>query len=345
MPHLLFVLLLVLSAPTEAQTATDPLFESHDTLKITLRGPFAQIMEERSDEEQLDGELEYLAEDGSPVVIPVRFRARGNFRRKAEVCEFPPLRLNFRKEDVRDTLFHKQDKLKLVTHCMARETRYRQGTIREYLVYRVFNTLTDKSYNARLLDITYEDTGAKRRPLQEFGIFIEHADRLSKRIGMDKVEGEGKVRLRKLDNDHLRLNGVFQYFIGNTDFSPISSADESDCCHNHHLFGAGQETYVSIPYDFDLSGFANHEYAKPNARFGIRSVTQRLYRGRCIHNPTLEEALAVFRDKREALESMVENQPELTKAARRTTTRFIRDFYKTIDDPKRVESKMVKSCI
>ena len=43
-------------------------------------------------------------------------------------------------------------------------------------------------------------------------------------------------------------------------------------------------------------------------RFGIPTVKVRLYRGRCVNNPLLPATLQRFRDKREEIEAMIENQ-------------------------------------
>lgn len=339
------LLLLAPLGPAMADDTADPLFRSDEMLEITLQGPFSRIMAERSIEDEADGRIIYTEADGRRMQFDIGLRTRGNYRRRDTVCEFAPLRLNFRKGEVKDSLFHKQDKLKLVTHCVPNDLSYRRGVLREYLAYRIFNLMTDKSYRVRLAHITYEDTEPGHEPVTEYGILIEHHDRLAKRIGMQRVEGEARVRLAKLDQAHLQLGSVFQYLIGNTDFSPISSEEETDCCHNYKLFGAGEDTYVAIPYDFDLSGFVNNQYATPNPRFGIRDVKQRLYRGRCMNNAMLEETLARYREKKDEILALVYDEPRLSKGARFTQRNYLREFFKTIDKPERVQSRMLDKCV
>ncbi len=340
-----FIVLLLCRPAAAAATEPDPLFQSDEMLDITLRGPFKRIMEARSIEEEESGQLIYTAEAGETITLDIKLRSRGNYRRQDAICDFSPLRLNLQKSAVEDTLFHKQDKLKLVTHCVPRETRYAQGVIREFLVYRMLNVLTDQSFRVRLLRITYEETEARLRPETEYGFLIEHKDRLGKRLDLEPVEGIGKIKTRQVEQTHLAIGSVFHYMIGNTDFSPVSSSEEQDCCHNHTLFQATDGQYVSIPYDFDMTGFVNAEYARPNPRFGLRTVKARLYRGRCWHNELLPDTLQHYRDEREALYALIEQQPQLQKTIRNSVVRYMNEFYKTIDDPKKVQSRLVKRCL
>ncbi len=340
-----YVSVLLCLAATAVAAEPDPLFRSDEILEIKLTAPFRSIMQTRSVEDETPGQLEYVSDAGDVVTLDVQLRSRGNFRRNPKVCQFTPLRLNFDKKGVKDTLFHKQDKLKLVTHCKPREKRYQQGVIREYLAYRIFNQITDMSFRVRLLRVTYVDPTSSRRPVVEYGFFIEHKDRLGKRVNLKPTEGIGRVKTSELDLDHMALGSVFQYLIGNTDFSPISSDEETSCCHNFTLFDSADGRYVSIPYDFDMSGFVYAEYAKPNPRFSLRTVKVRLYRGRCRHNPQMDATLARFREQRAAIFSLLEEQAELEKATRKELDRYVSEFYKTIDDPKRLQNRMINQCL
>ncbi|NIP93601.1 MAG: hypothetical protein GWN18_19895, partial [Thermoplasmata archaeon] len=72
----------------------------------------------------------------------------------SNTCEFPPLRLNFKKGQLDETLFDGQDKVKLVTHCRNGD-RYEQNVVKEYLVYRLYNVLTPLGFQVRMAHITY----------------------------------------------------------------------------------------------------------------------------------------------------------------------------------------------
>ena len=166
----------------------NPLFADHSLLEITITAPISTLMRERSSEEYVMGQLSYRDEESDAVVLDVGIRARGRFRRDKDVCSFAPLRLNFKKETTRKTLFTRTNKIKLVTHCRDKSARYSQGVLKEYLAYRILNTMTDKSFRVRLLRITYVDTEATKGNRVEFGFLIEPDGDLAKRLGMKVLD-------------------------------------------------------------------------------------------------------------------------------------------------------------
>ena len=63
---------------------------------------------------------------------------------------------------------------------------------------------------------------------------------------------------------------VFQFFLGNTDFSPVQVETKDKCCHNNALFGTpGELPYLAVPYDFDMSGFVYAPHSNPNPKLRI----------------------------------------------------------------------------
>ncbi|MDH3336866.1 MAG: hypothetical protein OER22_00480 [Gammaproteobacteria bacterium] len=321
----------------------DPLFDHDDTLNVELEGPFGWLTRERPDEEEVPGKFRFNADDGSTVELDVVIRTRGKNRRDKETCRFPPLRLNFKRSQTDDTLFDKQDKLKLVTHCRSNSERYDQAVVSEYLAYRILNTLTDRSFRARLLRIRYIYTD-NDGIVETFGILIEHKDRLGKRINGKPLAVE-RVKVSDLRPADLNLTSVFQYFLGNTDFSPVATAPDEDCCHNQALFASEDGLYYTVPYDFDRTGWVNSPYATPNPRFNIRSVRVRLYRGRCVNNKHLNATLQLFRDRRSDIEGLLNAQRELSPGTRRYLLNFSRGFYDIIDNAKKFDKAIVNSCI
>ena len=321
----------------------DPLFQSNDVLEVKIVAPLSTLVTDRPFEEELPATFEYENEAGESVVFDIQVKTRGRYRRQKHICPFPPLRLNFRASQVADTLFHKQDKVKLVTHCRI-SAKYTQSILREFLSYRILNLISDSSFRVRLLKITYEDSENKRRADERFGFIIEHRDRLAERMKMDVVDTT-RTTTNALDPDYASLVSVFQYMIGNTDFSPVSGAKEDHCCHNHVLFGNEGEPYRSVPYDFDQSGMVDAPHAGPNPRFRLRSVQDRLYRGRCVHNPLLEETLELYRVRRPEIEALIREDPELSKSGRNAMLNFLRSFYRTLNSEGRINREFVKACI
>jgi hypothetical protein len=338
-------LLLVASAAPALETGdADPLFQGDEVIEISVTAPMETLLGERPNDLYLRGTLSFEEEDGSVTDFDIGIRTRGNFRRQLSVCPFPPLRINFKKSETKGTLFHKQDKLKLVAHCRDNSDRYEQNILKEYIAYRILNTLTDISYRVRLARITYIDSEQEYENRTRFAFFIEHKKRLSKRLDLPLIS-TGRIEASDLEGEYSDLTSLFQYLIGNTDFSPIAGPEGEDCCHNSTLFGNEGGPIYSIPYDFDMSGLVNAPYAEPNPRFRIKSVTQRLYRGRCAYMSHLPASLQLVQDNRAAIYALIEEQPDVQPWTRKSMSRFIDGFYAVIDNPKSLNREIQAKCI
>jgi len=330
---------------SQAQTSKelDPLFQSTDILEVRITAPFKTILAERSNEEDVPGKFQYANQAGELEEVDIGIRTRGISRRQRDVCSFPPLRLDFKSSQVKKSLLHKQDKLKLVTHCKDKSRRYTETPLREYLAYRMLNELTDVSFRVRLMRITYVDTDGRDPDRNRYGFVIEHKDRLARRLGIEPIQLKS-ARVNVLRPDYTNLISMFHYMIGNTDFSPIAGP-EDECCHNHVLLGAKGELFYSVPYDFDQAGLVDAAHGQTNRRFKLRSAKQRLYRGRCANNEQLTSTIALFSGKREAIFKLISEQEGLEDETRGELTEFVEKFYDTINSPKQIERKFVKKCI
>jgi len=317
----------------------DPFFADDAVIDATLTAPMETLTRERPDEEEVPGR--FLI-DGKEYTIQVR--TRGKFRRQKEICKFPPIRLNFKKSETKRTQLHGIDKVKLVTHCRDNSPRYEQTVLREYVAYRILNILTDASFRARLLRLTYVDSEGRQRNRTSYAIILEHRDRLAKRLDRPHVETPSTT-VEKLDPRYLNLASIYQYMIGNTDFSPIAAAPDENCCHNFVLFGGSDQLYLAIPYDFDQAGLINAPHAGPNPRFGLRDVRQRLYRGRCENNAQLPDTIAFVVAKQDEIYDMIRDLEGLTKNSGRGMISYLGRFYKTVQNPKTLDRHIVKACI
>ena len=338
------VLFLTISdASAQERKAPDPLFQSDEILDIRIVVPMATILSERPDEIELPGTLHYTSDVGASVDIDIKIRTRGRFRLRKDICSFPPMRLNVVKSQAKDTLFHKQDKLKLVTHCQSFDS-YKQVLLREYTAYRILNVMTDASFQVRLLRITYVDADGKRDDDVRFGFFIEHRDRLAKRLGKQVLDIP-RTHSTTLNAEYSNMVVLFHYLIGNTDFSSVKGAKDDMCCHNHVLFGNEGEKIWSVPYDFDQSGLVNAPHAGANPRFRLRTVRQRLYRGRCTNNQHLSASIEAFNGKRDEIFAVLNEVEAASKRSVKSMVSFVEKFYKTVNSERRVNSNLIKMCI
>lgn len=335
--------LVVSGADAGEDTTPDPLFQSTEMLDVRIVAPLSTIVSQRPDEEELPASFEFTNSAGASVAFDIKIRARGNFRRQREICDFPPLRLNFATSQTKDTEFHKQDKVKLVTHCQSSE-RYDQVVLREYITYRILNVMTDASFRARLLRISYVDSEGIRKDEVRYGFIIEDEDRLARRLNKPVIDIP-RTRVSALNPEYTNLVSVFHYLVGNTDFSMIQGAQNEPCCHNHVLFGNEGEAILSIPYDFDQTGLVYAPHAGPNPRFKLRNVRERLYRGRCVNNPLLDATLAEYRAKKEQILAAVREVSDSSSKSVDSMTRFVEDFYRVLESDKRIDREFVKKCI
>lgn len=342
-PGLLSSLILLGFASSAAAKpgSPDPLFETRETLHATIAAPLTTLVADRATEEELAGTFSYTGPGGETVSLDIKIRARGHSRHR--ICDLPPLWLNFRKSQVKDTLFDKQDKLKLAVHCGDSE-RYEQTVLREYTAYRILNLVTPLSFQVRLLRITWVDTEGEREQQVRFAFLLEHKERLAKRIDRRHLEIE-ETSVAALDPAHLNLTSVFQFLIGNTDFSPIAKPDYNECCHNYVLFSNDRDLLVAIPYDFDQSGLVSAPYAAPGHQFDIRSVRQRVYRGRCQNNDHVADSIDRFKAVRNNIFALIETQDGLTRRVRDLLADYVQQFYAIADDPRRVDRLMTRKCI
>jgi hypothetical protein len=224
-------LLLAAAAGAEA-----PLFSSNDRLDFTLDLPLTTVLRKDPDNPKLEGQLRYLNDAGETVALPVTVTTRG--RSRLETCRFPPLWLRFEKKTVRGTLFAKQRRLKLVTHCRDSD-QYARYVQQEHGIYRAFNALTERSFRVRMLEITYRDTDRGGRSSTHPAFFIEHVDAAAKRLGREELKVE-RVAPEQLDGEHANLVDLFQFLIGNTDFSQLAGPPDDTCCHNGKVLGASR---------------------------------------------------------------------------------------------------------
>jgi len=334
--------ILSMSANAEVSEKPDPLFQSDVALPVSLAGPFTTLVKERPKDDYFPGVISYEEADGTAVALDLEIRTRGHSRHS--VCDYPPVLLNFKKAQTGGTLFEKQKKLKLVIPCKYSEA-YEQIILKEYLAYRILNTVTNMSFRVRLLHVTFENFEKDKKAEVRYAFLIEHKKRLAERYDMKDLKIE-RTAVADIQPDRLNLTSIFAFLIGNTDFSPIAGAPDQKCCHNYVLFRKeNTDPIFAVPYDFDQSGFVNAPYAMPAEPFKLRSVRQRLYRGRCVNNAYVEGSLQRFRDKRADIYALINEQEGLSQGTRKKLISYVDRFYRLIKSPSNVERYIVDGCV
>ncbi|HEX9703973.1 MAG TPA: hypothetical protein VGA20_01850 [Gemmatimonadales bacterium] len=333
-PSLCAALATLLIAPT-CGTA-QALFASADRLDLTLAVDLRALLKDRGDDRQEHpGKLTLVDGSGNQRVLDVDVRTRGNFRLRRSTCAFPPLRLDFPKQGTEDTPFAGQDKLKLVTHCQRRAAS-EQDVLHEYLLYRILNLLTDKSFRARLARVTYRDTGGGEDSVTRYAVLLESDGELTARHAANLFEQQG-VSQDLTDREQMGIVSVYQYLIGNTDWSVAG-------LHNIVLLRDSAGTPYAVPYDFDWSGVIFAPYAAPAPQIGTKSVRERVYRGYCPEDADLAALVALFNAHKDAIYALYRNQDGLEPREVSQTLAYFDDFYRTLNDPRSARREFRRNC-
>lgn len=337
----LFAGLLVLAAAPAAAEGPKPLFETNDPIHITIRGPIKTLIQTRSTT-PVAGTLTTVSGESLPIALSVR----GITRRKSEICDFPPLRVEFSRPPPPTSLFAGQRRLKLSTHCNNSES-YQHYLLLEYAAYRMYNVVTPISLRVRLATVDYvQDDG--RPVISRLGFFIEDPDDTAKRNGLRELNAPSLIPVSTLSPVESARYAIFEHMISNHDWSMRANVQGENCCHNSKLVGRGglgRGEAMPIPYDFDFSGLVSAPYAGPPPEYGLSSVQDRFFRGYCAHSAQFGPVAAEFRAARPQILATLAATPQLDEKYVRKASAFIDQFFAKIATDKDVAANLTRRCI
>lgn len=334
-------LALLLHAAGARATDADLLFQSETPMAVTLEAPWRQVLRKSRAPVRHPAVLSYTDAQGKRHHIEASVETRGLTRLR--VCRFPPLRIRFAPDAARGTLFERQRSLKLVTHCQNSPPT-EQYYVQELLAYRVYNVLTEHSHRVRSLDIVYMDTAGGKPNGPRFAFMIEDLGDVARRTGHKVAEGAGFAPGDFGARDLTRFM-LFQYLIGNTDWDVLAGPRPGQCCHNVRVLGnqaAGSR--IAVPYDFDSAGMVDASYAAPHPKLPIRAVTDRLFRGFCVHNAALEPVRQEFLGHRQAIFALIRSESRLGQQRQRSVERYFEAFYAVLGSEARFAREISGKC-
>jgi len=292
-----------------------------------------ELLNDRDDHSKYHPFTLTYKEGENPSSVPVKIRTRGHFRRMKGNCTYPPLLLNFPKKQVASSpVFKGQNKMKLVTPC--RGDKY---VVQEYLVYKLYNLVTPKSFNARLVSVVYEDSVKGKSTDPMYGVLIEDEDQMAKRN--QTVSVERALRPEQTNTPDFLKMAVFEYLIGNTDWSV-------QYLQNVKLIAADSMGIPStVPYDFDHAGIVRAPYARPAEELQLASTLNRRYRGYCIKDMAQFQAtFDLYNLLKEKIYAVYTQCPLLDEKYVKATTKFLDEFYHTINNPKEAGLQFLYPC-
>jgi hypothetical protein len=309
------------------------LFETDEVLNIRLTGNIRELMNDRVDNpKSYPLILSYKGEDGKEGSLRIQAKTRGHFRKTMGNCTYPPLLIQFTKNDtLLSSIFSEQNKLKLVMPCQGDDY-----VIREWLVYKIYNLVTPKGFKARLVSIELNDTKKKKVTPPFYGILLEEDHQMAKRN--QDISVKRQMRPEQTDSAAFLKMAVFEYLIGNTDWSVQYQ--------NIKLIAADSTaTPIPVPYDFDHAGVVDAPYAKPAEELEMNSVKERRYRGYCVTDINkFDEVIALYNHLRTDIYKLYTDCSLLDIKYVKATTLYFDKFYQTINNPATLKKEFSYPC-
>jgi len=312
------------------------LFNEETSLSLKLNYSKKDLLKFTNDSTYIKSSISYTEKNGDIKNMEVEIRARGNYRRTH--CYYLPLWIKINKADSKGSIFENDKKIKIVLPCL-KSKKSNDNVVKEYLAYKIFEALSPYYFETKLIPIHLEEQiNNKKIDHNLMAILIQddkqlaaafHGNKIKRNIHPNGQDPVGSVR-----------NALFQFMIGNTDYSAAYQ-------HNEKLFFIDKKI-VPVPYDFDMSGLVNSSYAivsvVNNVELPISRVTQRMYRGFAEDEEVVEQVRQEFLDRQTEVFNIVdqnqiffENPKEFVEARE-----FLSDFYQILSDDKKFNNNILK---
>ena len=329
------VFLLGICALTAFAQMETPLFKSSEALNIQATGSVKSIKKKTNDSTFVTVKFQYESAPGEWKVLATEARVRGNFRLR--YCYFPPLKIKFKKDDITSTLFEGNKSLKVVMPC--RTTSDMNALIRrEYLCYKFYEIVSPYHFKTRLANMKLIEISSKKPKTYDLLSFmVEDNSNVAKRASGKIMEVKGLSPGAFEEKQALR-NDYFQFMIGNADWSAVYQ-------HNTNVLYADKK-YITLCYDFDMSGFVNAFYARENPpKLGTGDIRDRVYRGFCKSPEAMEEIRREYLGHETVLESIIDEQSQyFSEAEMKDMHDYVDQFFRILKDDDRFSASVLKAC-
>ncbi len=303
--------------PGQVETIFDLLSQEEELIDVTIKFDMAPLMENRYNKESQKATFTYKKSRKEQKSFKAKVELRGKFRRR--ICQFPPLMIKFSKKQLEAEGLNDHNDLKLVTHCIDDKLVGNDNAIKEYLLYKMYNELTEKSYRVQLIKVTYEDVNDYYPKVKRYGFLIEDTDEMAERLGGKECEQCLNVPNGSLVAKNENLVSLFQFMIGNADWS--STLDRNV------KFVNLEEKKLIVPYDFDFSGMVNASYAIPNSDYGLKSLKDRVFLGREVDDRIIAENMKLILSKKDILFGIIDDCKHLTYESKDAMYAYLGTFF------------------
>ena len=250
----------------------------------------------------------------------------------------PPIKIKFSDDDYGIDLLDDLGAVKLVNYCQFNEVD-EQYLVKEYLCYKIYETLTDYSFKTYFLKINFINTDSAEESFTNYAFLVEDVDDLAKRNDSEVITTR-HLEYEELNTYYEGLFALFQFMIGNTDLYLSNQHNIKILREEGNLLSPP----ILIPYDFDFSGLVNAHYASPAETLRIKTVRERAYFGGCRTDAELQELLQLFLDKKQDILDLVNENMLLHKEQKEDMLDYIGDFYIIIEDEHLIKKKIERKC-
>jgi len=310
-------------------------FQRDSILKMTIKTKTKQLVAKKYKEDWQPLSMTFDNKTEGSVEWTAKTRARGNIRK--QVCYYPPMKIKFKKKWlVANEMDSSFNDLKLVVGCRKGDY-YGELVLKEYLIYQLYEALTDISFRTQLAEIEFVDTEDKWKPFTTYAFFIENQDEMATRLNA-KCTKPKRLRSKYIYAEQLDKMNLFQYMIGNTDWSAVGS-------HNVRLIKCYDYPLpLPIAYDFDYAGLVNAPYAVHGEGIDLELITERLYLGMCRETGELEKQIPLFNEKKATFYQIINDFPYLGKKEKKEMISYLDDFYRVLNNPKSFRRNITGYC-
>ena len=308
-------------------------FRDTSILNATISSNLGKLLRQKKTGAQFQATFTATLPNGTIVNDPVLLEIRGHFRK--DYCYLPPLKIVFKGQN--SSTLTPLGSLKLVSQCKTNGP-YEQYLLKEFLVYKIYNLLTDMSFRVRMLNVNFFDSSGKKKTIAEHAFLMEDIKDLAKRNKCKDLK-DVKLVSEATDRRQMTIVSIFEYMIGNLDWGvPVNHNTKLIISKNDSL----NHAFV-VPYDFDYSGLVNTEYAIPPEGFDIQNVQERIYRGFPRTTREVNEVLDIFKHQKENIYALINNFELLTPNSKKEMINYLDDFFDQINKPDKVKYIFVEN--
>jgi len=259
--------------------------------------------------------MSYVNSESQKIVCPLRIKLHGQFRVDTNYCNMPQLKLNFEKNGAQKELFGEIDKLFLVMACQKNVEEFQNFVIEEYLIYKMYNILTEYSFQVRLAKVNLINTANLEDTISSFAFFREHTDDFAKRLNGKMLETV-PVNMSKINKPLLDKIVLFNYVIENQDW-------EAETMHNIKIICKNDSSLYPVAYDFDFAKMIYTPYSSFDSTYFSTELRNYLYS----NNEVIELLKSDFIKNKNSYLQVFEQDKYLLKEVREKDILFLKNSF------------------